>query len=170
MSNFWPAKEVLPQLWIGSKKDSQSFTFLKKNNIALVVNCTRDLPTTMPESMGIACVRVPVHDHPSEAPRFAAYAPAACRKMLKTLKGGGSVLVHCFAGVSRSASLVAVFLMGTFPSMFPNVNSAISFLQTCKPETFRDADGSDMRNFEKALVRFQRGKRGAAAAAGGQDA
>lgn len=158
MSSFWPAKEVLPQLWIGSKKDSQSYTFLKKNGVALVVNCSRDLPTTTPESMGIPCVRVPVHDHPSEAPRLAAHAPAACRQMHKTLKGGGAVLVHCFAGVSRSASLVAVFLMGSFPSMFPDVDSAISFLQTRKPETFRAADGSDMRNFEKALARFQRGK------------
>lgn len=154
--SFWPAAEILPNLWVGSKRDSQSATFLSSNKIKLVVNCTRDLSSATAEGLGIPVVRVSVNDSPSEAPRLAALAPAACRKVHATLKAGGAVLIHCFAGVSRSASVACVYLLGAFPGMFPTARDAIAFVQTRKPETFRAADGSDMINFGKALGKFEK--------------
>lgn len=155
MTSFWPAREILPGLWIGSKADSQSFTFLHKHRIALVVNCTADLPTTLPEFMGLRCVRVPVDDAPSESNKFARAVPAALFGINEALKSGQGVLVHCFAGVSRSSSVVACYLMKKFPRQFPALDSAIAFIQRRKPETFKSAGNDAMVNFRTALKRFE---------------
>ena len=155
MTTYWPAKQILPGLWIGSKADSQSFTFLHKNRISLVVNCTADLPTTLPEFMKIPCVRVPVDDTPSECRTFANHAPAALFRLDEALNSRVAVLVHCFAGVSRSASVVACYLLKKHPKIFPTLESAISYIQSKKPETFKSGGNVSMVNFRNALKRFE---------------
>lgn len=130
---FFPAKRVPPyNLWIGSMQDSQDSRAAQHRRVGLIVNCTRDLPCAV---RGVRCVRVPVHDSPSEATTMLAHLPKAVKAIDEHLRKGDAVLVHCFAGVSRSASVAAAFLMhkeGLTPKQ------AISRIQKHKPETFGD--------------------------------
>lgn len=141
MGGFYPARKIEPyRLWVGSKQDSRNVTAASRHGVTLVVNCTRDLPFVLP---GVRQVRVPVHDHPDESDDMLEHLPAALKAIDEELRRGGTVLVHCFAGVSRSASVVAAYLMfreGLTP------RQAIARVQALKPETF----GSDP-NFLDAL-------------------
>jgi protein-tyrosine phosphatase len=47
------------------------------------------------------------------------------------LQSGGRVFVHCFAGVSRSATIVIAYLMKEHGLSF---NSAIKFVKSKRPQ------------------------------------
>jgi predicted protein tyrosine phosphatase len=131
-SDFYPAKQIRPYtLWIGSKADSMNMKAAQRHHIGLVVNCTRDLPFSVP---GVKRVRVPIDDMPDENPTFLKALPRAVRAIDLALSQGQGVLVHCYAGISRSASVVAAFLMardGLTPAQ------AMARIRKAKPETFR---------------------------------
>ena len=75
--------------------------------ITNIINCSMDIPC--PVIGRISYTRVPVHDMPRSnlAPYF-----EKCADYINNVKSkGGKALVHCMAGVSRSASICIVYLM-----------------------------------------------------------
>lgn len=141
---FYPAKRVPPyNLWIGSERDSENTKAARAHGVTLVVNCTRTIPTTVP---GVTHYRVPVDDTPLDADDMQAYLPRAVQLIDAHLRRGGGVLVHCYAGISRSASVAAAYLMyreGLTP------RQAIARIRRAKPETFGPSP-----NFATALDAF----------------
>ena len=139
--DFYPAKQIGPyKLWIGSRVDSLNRVAAQRHDVGLIVKCTRDIPFSVP---GVKRVRVPVDDIPDDAAVMLAHIPKAVRAIDETLRHGKAVLVHCHAGISRSASVVAAFLMareGLSPTQ------AIARIRRAKPETFRPN-----ANFQVAL-------------------
>ena len=83
---------------------------LKAANIRGIVNCTPDFPCYH-RAEGIAYCQVPVHD--IETADILVYLKGATEFIHYILEqeGGGSVLVHCQFGVSRSASVVLAYYM-----------------------------------------------------------
>lgn len=144
MTSFVPARRVQPyNLWIGSQADSSNAAAAARNGVTLVVNCTRNLPARL---RGVAHVRVPVDDTPEDADVMLARLWDVTRQIDMHLLRGGGVLVHCYAGISRSASVAAAYLMwreGLTPA------EAVARVKQCKPETF--ANGV---NFARALNGF----------------
>ena len=142
---FYPAKQIRPyRLWIGSEADSSNVAAARRRGVGLIVNCTRNLPALVP---GLNHFRVPVDDTSDEGSTFLEHLPRAVVLIDEHLSRGHGVLVHCYAGVSRSASVVAAFLMyreGLTP------RQAMARVRRMKPETFGDSP-----NFFKALVAFQ---------------
>lgn len=145
-AKFYPAKRIPPYaLWIGSQQDSQNHAASKRHNITLVVNCTRNVPFKVP---GVERVRVAVDDDPGEADEMLWHLPRAVSAIEDHLSKGGGVLVHCYAGISRSASVVAAYLM--FKEGL-SVREAMARIKAVKPETF----GPDP-TFASALHAFER--------------
>jgi predicted protein tyrosine phosphatase len=143
-NKFYPAKKIDKyKLWIGSKADSMNTEAARRNGIGLVVNCTRDIPFGVP---GVAHVRVAIDDHKDDTPIFTSQLNRVVRAIDKHLGRGEGVLVHCYAGISRSASVVAAYLMykeGLTP------RQAMSRVRRVKPETF-----GDRPNFFKGLEKW----------------
>lgn len=105
------ADEILPGLWLGNVWSALDTKFLKDNNITVVINCTKDTPFN--NDIDIFKYRIPVDDSLKEEDII---------KMTDSLENvinflnytystkNRNVLVHCFAGVQRSAIVVAAFL------------------------------------------------------------
>ena len=150
---FYPARKVghvgTAELWIGSAADAASAPWLRQHRIGLVVNCTRHLPAN---AAGIRTVRVPVDDAPDECPAMLRYLPRAVRAIDAALSSGTNVLVHCHAGMSRSATVVAAYL--TKRTCLP-LRVVVSEIQGRKPETFPVVQGS-RPNFWPALLQWQK--------------
>lgn len=80
---------------------------LQTLGITSVVNCTVEIPNVvMP---GVECVRIQLEDMPGS--RLEMFFDKCADKIHQTHKCGGKTLVHCVAGVSRSASLCIAYLM-----------------------------------------------------------
>lgn len=128
---FFPAKQIIKNLWIGSEGDSRSAAFYKAHNIRFVVNATGSIPIKTPP--GVLSYRVPVDDHPSENPTMLRHLPLVVVAIDDVLKYNHGVLVHCRAGMQRSAAVVAAYLMW---KRGMTANQAFEFINAKKHETF----------------------------------
>ena len=84
--------------------------FLTKNKITVVFNCTKDLPFHPSVKHQY---RVPVDDNLQEPEirNMYLWAPEIVLKLLREYRAGNSILVHCFAGMQRSAAVIALALL-----------------------------------------------------------
>jgi protein-tyrosine phosphatase len=107
------AHEIVPRLWLGNKTAAASGEWLENHGITVVFNCTKDLPF---HTMIRRQYRVPVHDNlqKEEIDNLYKWAPETMVKLIQEYKRGETILVHCHAGMQRSAAVVAMFLMSLY--------------------------------------------------------
>jgi hypothetical protein len=111
------AHEILPgSLYLSSEAPARSLVFLRNNNIKAVVNCAIDshpLPFEELQSAGVEIfTHVKIVDSPGVSNRKGIEdALDAVIDAVNKVEGRGAVLVHCIAGVSRSATTVIAYLM-----------------------------------------------------------
>jgi protein tyrosine phosphatase len=108
------ANEIMPGLFLGNYAASQSSKFIEKNKIRAVVNCSKDIPCKF---MDITYLRIPIDDpgygfaFTNDHKVFLESVVDAYRFISTHLESGKNVLVHCHAGMQRSASVVIYCLM-----------------------------------------------------------
>ena len=104
------ADEIIPGVWIGRWQPALNGDWLKKNGIQAVFNCTKQVEfhPSIPYQY-----RIPVDDtlRPAEINNMEAWAPEIAYKMLREYKAGHPMLIHCHAGMQRSTTACAFFLM-----------------------------------------------------------
>lgn len=148
---YFPAKEIRPGLWIGSEGDSQNPNFMRKHNIAFVVNCSKNIPFKRVE--GVDQYRIPIDDSTSNSDIILSHWPIVVRAIDSVLERGKGVLVHCRAGMQRSAATVAAYLMYKYNVSASNAMAAI---KSRKNETFWPTPtfGAALKRYEKQLAEF----------------
>lgn len=104
------AHEILPGLWLGNRASSQDNDWLAEKGITTVFNATKNIPFSPSVKHAY---RIPVDDNlePIEIMNMRKWAPEAVLKIIREYKTGRPLLVHCHAGMQRSAALVAMTLI-----------------------------------------------------------
>jgi hypothetical protein len=104
------ADEIIPGVWIGRWQPALNGEWLSKHGIKAVFNCTKQVAfhPSVPYQY-----RIPVDDNlqPAEINNMEAWAPEIAYKMLREYKAGHPMLIHCHAGMQRSTTACAFFLM-----------------------------------------------------------
>jgi len=134
-----PFHQIVPFLYIGSAEALNSASIFQ-----YIINCTRHIP--LPKN--ITSLRVPVHDHPDETANL--MNAIETTKVLETIHTARMneqhVLVHCHAGIQRSCTVVAFYLMKYY-QMTPA--EVFRFLPTRRPIAFLPQP-----TFKKAIFQF----------------
>ena len=138
---------ILPGLWLGNRKAAANREFLQQNNITTVFNCTKDLPF---DASIVRQYRVPVDDNLEavEIANMERWAPEIVYKMVSEYKAGHKILVHCYAGMQRSAAVVAMMLIAVFHKPMDEV---VRYIRERRHIAFFPAI-----NFEKAIRGFEK--------------
>jgi len=149
MDRSAPAHEILPGLWLGNKQASQDINWLQANQIKTVFNCTKDLTF----ASGIPNMyRVPVDDNleREELRNLEYWSWEITYKMAKEREKGNRILVHCFAGMQRSAAAMAMFLISKYRC---STDEAIAFIKKKRPVAFLGKANfyPSIRGFEMGL-------------------
>jgi hypothetical protein len=145
-----PADEVIPGLWLGSRYAALNPEYLKEKKIRTVFNCTKDIPfdTSIPRQY-----RVPVDDNLEEAEirnlELWSYEIVykIAHEMRRAQTEGSAVLVHCAAGMQRSAASIGMYLIATKDM---TTDEVIEFLRSKRSIAFRPS-----ANFEKSMRGFE---------------
>ena len=152
-------------LWLGNRHAALDLDFLKKANISLVINCTENLPfiyDITDEYMALESIRIPINDTSSEQDNIKMQndlekiLPIIYDKFINKQK---NILIHCYAGISRSASVMAAAIFYIFKKdknlNITNdkqlLNNIIEFIIKRRSCTFYY--GTKL-NFKKALVKI----------------
>ncbi|KAF1768770.1 hypothetical protein GCK72_000583 [Caenorhabditis remanei] len=80
---------------------------IKQRKINMIVNATTEEPSTYMQ--GVDTMKIRIEDHPYA--RLSEHFDVVADKIRNVKERGGKTLVHCMAGVSRSASLVMIYLV-----------------------------------------------------------
>ena len=104
------ADEIIPGVWIGRWQPALNEEWLSKHGIKAVFNCTKQVAfhPSVPHQY-----RIPVDDNlqPAEINNMEAWAPEIAYKMLREYRAKHPMLIHCHAGMQRSTTACAFFLM-----------------------------------------------------------
>jgi protein-tyrosine phosphatase len=104
------ANEILPNLWLGNARASMSEQFIAEKGIQVVFNCTKNLPFS---PMIPIKYRIPVDDNleEEEIRNMELWSSEIAFKIMAEYKQGKRILVHCMAGMQRSAASIAFMLI-----------------------------------------------------------
>lgn len=143
----YDANEIIPRLWLGSIDPTHDVEFFRSYGITHVVTAleaasydatrivtpyehTTRYTTQAMVDAGVKQFHVPVYDYPN-APLWYHLAES-CRFIHTALTtGSGVVYVHCFAGISRSSTIVAAYLI-LRDALTPN--AAIERIRALRPQ------------------------------------
>lgn len=127
------ANEIINRLWLGDYYSSQNESFIRNNRITVIVNCTKDLPFN--NLNGLHKYRVPVHDNldPNEITLMGVYLKQILPIITCHYDHGHGILIHCAAGMQRSAIVVLCFLCSYY---HVNPKLALNVMKRKRPIVF----------------------------------
>jgi protein-tyrosine phosphatase len=145
-----PADEIVPGLWLGNRHAAADTKFSADKKIRAVFNCSKDIPfqAGIPRQY-----RIPVDDSRQE-PDIANMEKWSyeivykiSHEVRRAHSEGSAILVHCAAGMQRSAAATAMYLIAV-----DNITTdqAINLIQSKRPIAFRPE-----ANFEKSIRGFE---------------
>uniref|UniRef100_A0A2D4FK05 Protein-serine/threonine phosphatase n=2 Tax=Micrurus corallinus TaxID=54390 RepID=A0A2D4FK05_MICCO len=107
VSNTGPTR-ILPHLYLGCQRDVLNKELMQQNEIGYVLNASNTCPKPdfIPESHFL---RVPVND--SFCEKIFPWLDKSVDFIEKAKASNGCVLVHCLAGISRSATIAIAYIM-----------------------------------------------------------
>ena len=105
---YEPTK-INKRIYLGNAYNARDYYNLEENNIGMVINCSRTIPNYFEDDFEYE--RVDVNDTPGQD--ILKYIDEIVVKMNKFLKKNPkkNILVHCFMGSSRSATIVIAYIM-----------------------------------------------------------
>ncbi|CAG0881093.1 unnamed protein product [Darwinula stevensoni] len=137
--------EILPHLFLGNAQNSEDAEALKKHGIQYILNVTPNLPNVFEDSGDIKYMQIPIDDHWSQD--VANFFPEAISFIDEARQSGVGVLVHCWAGISRSVTITVAYLMY---KLSMSLNEAYDFVRK------RKANIAPNFNFMGQLLDFER--------------
>ncbi|KIM46368.1 hypothetical protein M413DRAFT_65079 [Hebeloma cylindrosporum] len=115
------------RLFLGNIMAARSTRSLTENRITHILSvCSDPIPAEVPVG-GIYHKRISVED--VDYADLLIHLPSACHFIDQALRSGGVVLVHCVQGISRSAAVVAAYLMW---SRRVNSTQALEMVRTAR--------------------------------------
>lgn len=139
------AHEIIPGVWLGNKRAALNDKWLIEKNVSVVFNATKDIPFSIKAKKQY---RIPVDDNlkAEEIRNMTLWSHEIIYNLLKEINAGSTILVHCAAGMQRSAAIVAMCLIVKERYSW---NQAITYIQNIRPIAFRPS-----ANFEQSIIAF----------------
>lgn len=117
--------KIIENLYLGNIDDVQSEKFIRENNIKLIINAAIEVNVPIHEDVNII-MNLQWHDS-MEQPIDFCFLDYLANIINSFLKENKAVLINCFAGISRSSTIVIAYMMKyhnmTFNNAFNYVKS-----------------------------------------------
>ena len=141
------ATEILPNLWIGNCIVAKNKFFFESNHIQVSINCTKD---TIDNGVSKKNLTLLVSDSLQAEDIIKMYKllDSTCDYIYKQLMSNYGIMVFCYAGKQRSATVIVAYLI-KYGNM--SLQEAIHAVKSKRPSIFTPGI-----NFQEALVKFEK--------------
>lgn len=120
--------KVYPHIYIGNAKFASDKALLKGLGITHIVNAAQEIPDFFKGDSSFQYLHLKMDDIPEEnASRF---FQVSSDFIMNAIKNGGTVLVHCAMGISRSVTILMYYLMKT---LHISSEEALQMVRNCRP-------------------------------------
>ncbi|XP_067274358.1 dual specificity protein phosphatase 10 [Pseudorasbora parva] len=119
---------ILPFLYLGNERDAQDLEQMQRMDIGFILNVTTHLPLFHYELGRFSYKRLPATD--SNKQNLRQYFEEAFEFIEEAHRAGRGLLIHCQAGVSRSATIVIAYLM---KHTWMTMTDAYKFVKSRRP-------------------------------------
>ncbi|XP_051511576.1 dual specificity protein phosphatase 10-like [Myxocyprinus asiaticus] len=119
---------ILPSLFLGNERDAQDLEQMQRMNISYILNVTTHLPLYHYDLGLFNYKRLPASD--SNKQNLRQYFEEAFEFIEEAHQAGRGLLIHCQAGVSRSATIVIAYLM---KHTWMTMTDAYKFVKSRRP-------------------------------------
>ena len=121
---------ILDNIWLGNARNAASFYDLKNKNIKLIINVTNEISNYYPEEFDY--LKYDINDNNKD--EIIDFLKDSYQKIIDFKKNNNDkhILIHCFMGASRSASILLYYIINTLKNedgTTYNLNQAIDFLK-----------------------------------------
>lgn len=120
--------EVYPGLYLGNAQFASDPDLLTGLGITHIVNCAKEVPDYFKGDFNFQYLHLMLNDVPDE--NISRIFNVSAQFIGEALGNGGVVLVHCWAGVSRSVTVVIYYLVTTLGI---SVNQALEGIRKRRP-------------------------------------
>ncbi|KAH7731042.1 LIP-1 protein [Aphelenchoides avenae] len=100
---------IMPHLYLGNDETAKNKNILNGCGIRYILNVTTDLPNYFEDDSRLHYLRIPVDD--SSSHNLSQYFGDAIAFIEKARTERSAVLVHCYAGISRSVTVCLAYIM-----------------------------------------------------------
>uniref|UniRef100_A0A3B4BAG4 Dual specificity protein phosphatase 10 n=1 Tax=Periophthalmus magnuspinnatus TaxID=409849 RepID=A0A3B4BAG4_9GOBI len=126
--SLMPITPILPSLYLGNEQDAQDLRLLQRLNVGYILNVTTHLPLYHYDTGLFVYKRLPATD--SNKQNLRQYFEEAFEFIEEAQQAGMGLLIHCQAGVSRSATIVIAYLM---KHTWMTMTDAYKYVKTRRP-------------------------------------
>jgi len=98
--------EITEQIYVGSYGDAASDQFISDRGITHVITCADEFPSSLLRPG----YKIPIVDDVADE-KTKKYFLEAASVLDRWVREGNKIMVHCFAGMSRSVSVVITYFM-----------------------------------------------------------
>lgn len=99
--------KIYPNLYLGDRHTSKNGSFIKKSKITHILIAGNRLRRHFTKKC--AYMQLDIFDHPSA--KIINHFIESIQYIEEALAGGNNILIHCWGGVSRSATIVIAYIM-----------------------------------------------------------
>ncbi|XP_056132454.1 dual specificity protein phosphatase 16 [Lampris incognitus] len=147
VTNTGPTR-ILPHLYLGCQRDVLNKELMQQNDIAYVLNASNTCPK--PDFISEShFLRVPVND--SFCEKILPWLDKSVEFIEKAKASNARVLVHCLAGISRSATIAIAYIM---KRMDMSLDEAYRFVKEKRPTISPNFNFlGQLLDFEKKIKR-----------------
>jgi len=144
------AHEILPGIWLGDMMSATDVNFFRKFNIQAVINCTPDVPNGI---KGVDYLQIKIDDSLKkfDINKMKEALPVALNFIHKKHDiERKNILIHCHAGMQRSATIVTAYLCKYYNL---SLNQSVNYILSKRKVAFHY--GKHL-NFYEALAHFKK--------------
>lgn len=121
---------ILDNIWLGNARNAASFYDLKNKHIKLIINVTNEISNYYPSDFEY--INYNINDNNKD--EILEFLNDSYKKIIDFNKNNNNknILIHCFMGASRSASILLFYIIKTLKNKDGSeytLNQAIKFLK-----------------------------------------
>lgn len=121
---------IIDNIWLGNARNAASFYDLKEKNIKLIINVTNEISNYYPKEFEY--INYEINDNNKDT--ILNYLQNSLKKIREFQKNNNQdqILIHCFMGASRSASILIYYIIKTLKNDDGSeytLNQALNYLK-----------------------------------------